>query len=377
MTGRRAGTRPPLEISFRDPKPIAAAVIVPSLIYAFVTGFLLAAASGAFDQGWWERFQQLATVLGRGVIAQQGWMFGILITMQLGCLLALLGGQIKAESRRIDGTLRNALSLFSVLPVIALSPALTVAVIAAFRVSELRGSLFVIVPALALTVGLSIFIGALEKTDDLTKLEMAREDELRALMQLMALRVTRGAPFAKTVLRRSAVLILVAIAGALVLNAVSVGFPWPAWVYVVYLLLIGSDIPATVIAIGAASATLKPVLSVVHVVTALVMLVAVVALNVASVMILLVLAWQFGVPFVLVGLLLLVDTIRVHLEAREVRRGRRPAGFWRRGGALARAGSFSARKVAVSDRDSARKNIEALKNKISRRHGETQRAESP
>lgn len=296
-------------------------------------------------------------------------MFGILITMQLGCLIALLGGQINAQNRRVEATLRAALSLFLVLPVVALSPALTVAVVAAFRVGELRGSLFVIAPALALTVGLSIFIGALENTDDLTKLEMERENELRALTQLMALRVTRDAPFVRTVPSHGAVLTVLVIAGALFLSAVSVGFPWPAWVDIIYSLLIVCNIPVTVVVIAVVNAALKPVLSVVHVAFAIVALVAVCGLYGASAVILLALAWQFGASFVLVGVLLIVNAIRVHLEAREVREGRRPTGFWRSGGALARAGTFSARKAAVSDRDRARREIAALKERIARRAG--------
>lgn len=65
MTGRRAGKNPPLEISLHDPRPVATAVIIPSLIYAFVTIFLLAAAVWALDEGWLGRLLQLATVLGR------------------------------------------------------------------------------------------------------------------------------------------------------------------------------------------------------------------------------------------------------------------------------------------------------------------------
>ncbi len=374
MTGRRAGRRPPLEISLRDPRPIAAAVIIPSLIYAFVTVFLLAAAAGALDEGWRGRLLQLATVLGRGVLTQQGWVFGILITIQVGCLIALLGGQINAENRRVEATLRDALSLFSVIPVVALSPALTVAVIAAFRVGELRGNLFVIIPVLALTVGLSIFIGALDNSDDLTKLELAREEEMRAAAQLGALRVTQDAPFARTVLRRSAVLILLAISGSFVLNAASDGFSWPVWAYAVFSILIGCNISAAVVGIGVVNAAFKPLLGMLDVAFAIVGSIALCALHVASAVVLFALAWQFGAPFVLAGLLLIVDWIRVLLEAREVRAGRRPTGFWRSGGALARAGTSSAKKAAESDRDRALRRIVALEEKIDRHRGRTSAA---
>lgn len=358
-----------------DWRPIFAAVVVPSLIYAFVTCVVLAAVAGAFAEGWWTHMVQLATVIGRGVIEHLGWVFGILITIQLGCLIALLGGQINAQTRRVEATLRDALSLFSVTPVIALSPALAVAVIAAFRVGELRGSLFVMVPALALTVGLSTFIGALEKADDLTKLEMAREKEERAQVQLRGLEASQSAPFAKTVLRRSAVLILMAIAGALALCAVTVGFPWPVWVYIVYLLLIVCVIPVTVAAVSAVNAALKPALAAFEVVFSTGVLLALGALHVAGAMILLTVAWQLGIPFLVVGLVLTVDMIRALLEAREVRAGRRPRGFWRSGGALARAGTSDARKAAAKRRDGARRNITELMGKIDRPADEAPSAE--
>lgn len=365
MTGKRVGRTPPLEISFRDPKPVAVAVFVPSLIYAGVTLFVLAAFARAFDEGWWGRLEQLVTALGRGVNGQLGWVFGILVTVQLGCLIALIGGQIRAKSRRVEALLRDALSLFSVMPVVALSPALTVAIIAAFLIGELRGSLLVTVPMLALTVALSIFIGALERADDRTKLDFAREDEERVVAQLIILEGVQDSPFGKTVLRVSVALTLLALAGGALLSAVSGGFPWPVWAYVMICILIGCNILMAVSGMGVVNAALKPSLGLVDVAFAALGLIAAGALFVASSLILFILSWQFGAVFLLVGVLLVLGWVRVFLEAREVRARRKPAGFWRSGGELALAGTRMARKASEKELNGVRGRIESLEAIIS------------
>lgn len=366
MTGRHMGSSPPLEFTRRDWKPQLAAVVVPSLLYVCLTIFLLTAAVQAPGGGWTIRLLQLATALGRGVIDQLGWVFGILITIQLGCLIALLGGQIIARNRRDEADLRTALSLFSVFPVVALSPALTVAAIAAFRVGELRGALFVIVPALVLTITLAVFIGTFDVADELTKLDFAKGDEARALSQIKALEGLPAAPFRRMVAWRSVHLILLGSVVSLILSFLFKAPTSPSWVYTTSIVLVLVSIPVTVYAVGAISASLKPTLAAVGLVAAGLLVPAILAMQIVVVATLFALQWHLGTGALIAALCLLVDTTRVLFEAREVRAGRAPAGFWRRGGGLAHAGTSSARKAAEKERDNAHARIDELEQKISR-----------
>ena len=62
-------------------------------------------------------------------------------------------------------------------------------------------------------------------------------------------------------------------------------------------------------------------------------------------------------------------------EAREVRAGRKPNGFWRRGGAMARVGTLIARKAAHKELDSAHSRLKELEPKISQRVAEEPRSD--
>lgn len=363
MTGRHAGRTAPLEITRRDWKPPFFAVVVPSLLYAFLTVYLLTAAVHQPGERWWIHLLQLATVLGRGVIDQLGWVFGILITIQLGCLIALLGGQILARDRQEEATLRSALSDFSFLPVVALSPAITVASIAAFRVGDLRGALFVIVPALILTVALSVFIGTFEVADELTKLQQAKVDRDRAQRKIEVLKKRPHKRFVPTVIVRSVVLVLVEIVLILAGAIFSTSTMDLGAAIVLTVLLI----PLSVLVLATVSAHLKPSLNSSQIATASMLLTALLVLQAILVVTLFVLGWPLGVGSLIIVLLFAVGTVRVFLEAREARADRVAAGFWRRGGGLAHSGTSVASKAAENELKSAEERIDVLKTDIDRR----------
>lgn len=369
-TGRHAGLTPPLEFTRRDWRPQFAAVVVPSLLYAGVTVVVLSAVALAPGEGWLLRLVQQATVLGRGVIAQLGWVFGILITVQLGCLIAVLGGQIHTRTRRDEADLRAALGLFSALPIIGLSPALTVASIAAFRVGELRGALFVIVPAVALTVALSVFVGTFDVADELTKKAFAESDEERALEDLAVLRKLDTAPFWETVLYRSVQLFLLTAGACFFLMVITRAPATADWVVLSFATLMLLSSTGTMLAFGVVSASLKPTRSATGFAVTGILLVAVIAMQVIVCRTLFVLQWQLGVSAVFGGLVLVIMAMRVLAEAREVRAGRVPAGRWRRGGKLAHAGTTMARRSAEKKRDDAKARIATLTQMIDRRVAE-------
>ncbi len=367
MTGRHVGRTPPLEFTRRDWKPQFAAVVVPSLLYAGMTIFVLANVALTPGEGWWIRLLQIATVLGRGVIEQLGWVFGILITIQLGSLIAILGGQIYARNRRDEADLRTMLGLLSAFPVVALSPALTAASIAAFRVAELRGALLVIVPALALTVALSVFIGTFDVADELTKKGFAEADEARAQRHVDALKDLPAAPFWRSGLVRSVLLVLSVLAVSVILGVLTEATATPGWIVWSFFGLILVSAPATVFTLGGISAALKPALTATSLALVALLLVALLAMQVVVVSTLFELRWQLGVGALLGALVLSVDSVRVFLEAREVRARRVPNGFWRSGGAMTRVGTFIALKDAEKKREDARARIKELDPEIDRR----------
>lgn len=375
MTGNHEGRTAPLEFTRRDWKPQFAAVALPSVIYAGMTIFLLANVALDPGEGWWLRLQQIATVLGRGVIDQLGWVLSILIAIQLGCLIAVLGGQIHARNRRDEADLRVALGLFSVLPVVGLSPALTVASIAAVRVGELRGALFVIVPVIALATALSVFIGTFDVADEITKREFVEAEEERAQRHIAALEDLPPAPFWRTGLLCSALVVLSVAAVSVILGLFTGASTPPGWVLWSSLVLNVVSVSATWLALGGISATLKPALTATGLVTAVLLVVSLLAMQTIVVTTLFALRWQLGVGGLIGALLLAAEATRVHLEAREVRAGRKSDGFWRRGGALARVGTSIARKAAGKELDSARARLEELEPKISLRVAEEPRTE--
>lgn len=367
MTGRHEGRTPPLGITRRDWKPAFTAVVVPSLVYSALTFWVLATAVGFPGGDWWLHLQQLATVFGRAVIEQLGWVFGILITVQLGCLVALLGGQIIAPDRREEASLRSALSVFSLMPIVGLAPAITVAAVAAFRVAELRGALFVIVPALVLTIALSVYIGTLEVADELTKLEFAEQAEGRALSEIIALHGVPKRSAWRTALLFSLVLIVTVLAGMGILLALTGRTDMESWVYWAAAMFIVTVIPATVVVAIAVNTSLKPTLTADGIATSVLLLAAVFAGQVTAVGTLFTLAWQLGACALIAFLYLALELSRVLLEARAVRAGRTPEGYWRHGGFLAQAGTSLARRSARKGFESALERTAACRQQVKRR----------
>src|SRR5699024_3337908 len=244
----------------------------------------------------------------------------------------VLGGQIYARTRRDEADLRTALGLFAAFPVLGLSPALTVASIAAFRVGELRGALFVIVPAIALTIALSVFIGTFDVADELTKKQLAESDEQRALKHVETLKRLDDATFWRTGLSRAALLVLSAYAASLLLMVATGATTPPSWALWSFAVLVLVSSVGTVLALGAVSASLKPAITATGLATAGMLITAIIAVQLIVVPTAFLLQWQFGAIALLSALVLFAAAIRVHLEAREVRAGRVPAGFWRSGG---------------------------------------------
>lgn len=343
------------------------AVVFPATIYALVAVGLIAASVQAPVDGWLLRTTQLATVLGREVIDHLGWMFSILVALQLGCLIVLIGGQVAAPDRREEANLRSTLAVVSILPVVGLSPAITVAVVAAFRVGELRGALFVIVPALLVTVFLSVFIGTFEPADELTRLRFAEDRAARAQQQLDALEGRPTASLWWTTATMSGALVLLAF-GAPLLLMVAAGAPiGSGWIYVASAALIITTVPLTVFTVSVVSAAIKPTLDAFGLATSVVLLGAVFLLQTAVVLMLCVLTWPVGLGMSIVTAFLVTETMRVLLEAEEVRADREPGGYWRSGGLLSRAGTLVARRSAGKERAEAEKTIAQLKVAIDRR----------
>lgn len=367
--GRRSKELERLPISRRRWRFAVMALTVPSMLYALVTVGLIGLFAGVLGDGSWVRALQGATVLGRGVIDHIGWIFSLVIALQIGCLLAIIGGQIVVADRQEEAKLRSTLISLSLMPVVALSPAVTVAFIAGFRVGELRGVLFVLVPALVVMASLGALIGTFEVGDDLTLLGFAEERRASATGSIASLSGRpRRRPWA-VVLIGTGVLMLLEAAVAIVIAMASQTPPdAPFFTLGAALLVYLWMIPMTLYVLVAVSAALKPATNALNVVSSVLLLTMVMALLVVGAMIMWVLYLPVGIGMVVVVVILVMAMAGMLIEAHDVRTG--PGADrkirWGRN-PIAQSGTREAAVAAIRERSAANARIKELSERIDER----------
>lgn len=367
--GRRSKVLAQVPISRRRWRFPVMAVTVPSLLYALVTVGLIGLSADLPHDGSWVRTLQRATVLGRGVIDHIGWVLGLVIALQIGCLLAIIGGQIVMVDRKEESELRSALISLSLLPVIALSPAVTVALIAGFRVGELRGVLFVLVPALVVMASLSVLIGTFEVGDDLTLLGFAEERRARAAGSIASLsgRPRKG-PWIVVLVGTAGLMLLEAAVTFVIAMARQMPPDAPSFTLGVALFIALGMIPMALYALVAVSAALKPTTNALNVVSSVLLLIMVMSLLLVGTVTMWVLYWPLGIGAVAVVVLLIMALVGVLIEAHGVRTGsgddRRIRWGWN---PIAQGGTRDAAVAAIRERRAANSRIKELSERIDER----------
>lgn len=185
--GKSAERREPREIGRRDWRVVAlwevalvslAAVGALSLIVITRIALEIGPERGSID---------LLAGLGEAAAPHLMAALGVVATVQLACLIAIVTGQIVHRDGLEESKLRSTLSLISMSSVMVVAPAITAVTLHEVRSFESLGMLLVVIPVYVLQLGISVVVGTFEVGDEETLRQFAQERVDRAKSQIAQL----------------------------------------------------------------------------------------------------------------------------------------------------------------------------------------------
>lgn len=349
-------------------------------------GLVLIASGGFFTILWiiWNQFApapsmswiELAIALGPKAGEHLMSAFGVVATVQLACLIAIVTGQIVHQDGAEESKLRSMLSLISLAAVVAVAPAVLAVVIHAARSLEEGGLLLVAVPIYALQLAISTAIGTFEVGDDETLLQFAKERRDGAQAQIDRL---DNRALARP--RRLVIMVVVAVLGlsgtAMGVAALFGGVQGksPLVDGLIALLLFAAGTSAWVLGLVVTNAQLKLAARKIDVVSAIVFLAVLVPFHFLCFLLAVVSYWPIALPMALVGGVLAVLTVTTTVEAHRVRRNvapkRRPVPAL---GAVGLVGTHQALSAARKEKASAEKSVTKYSRSIAARVDQSSQA---
>ncbi|WP_138983797.1 hypothetical protein [Brachybacterium paraconglomeratum] len=326
-------------------------------------------AGGFFTILWiiWNQFTpapsmswvQLVIALGSGASRHLMSAFGVVATVQLACLIAIVTGQIVHQDGAEEAKLRSMLSLISLAAVVTIAPAVLAVVVDAAQTVEEGGLLLVAVPIYLLQLAISTAIGTFEVGDDRTLLRFAQERRDRAQAQIERLENRDSA--------RPAHLVVVVAAAVLGSSGIAIGIasllggiqgksPHVDGLIALFLVLVGTS--AWVLGLVVTNAQLKLTARTMDVVSVVVLLSVIVPYYLLLVLLAVVTYWPVALPMTLIGVVLAVLTVTTIVETHRVRRNvvpkHPPAPVL---GAVGLVGTHEAMRTARKEKASAQKSI--------------------
>ena len=346
---------------------------------AAATLFVLSQPVGGFDGGETGAFLRLVTSLGTEASVHLASAMGVVATVLFGILIAIIGSQVVLGDAEAETSVKSALGLIATASLLAMVPALTVAVVAAADSAAVRGALLVDVPILVALGALVVVINTIEPGDDPTLLRLAEREQQQAQARLALLAPLPARSIWPATLRTTAVpaaVVVVIAAGLLLVPGTE---PAPALdVAIRAFVLAAVFLGATVSMLVAVNAELKAGSGTVHRANAAVYLAigaGLYALGVTT-------AWGIWRPVGLGmlggGLVLLLLAARALREARAVREGiPRQADSWWNGGPMVQGGTGMAHTAAQRLSDTSDARAEELRRRLAAREPAPATAPAP
>ena len=339
---------------------------------AAATLFVLSQPVGGFDGGETGAFLRLVTSLGTEASVHLASAMGVVATVLFGILIAIIGSQVVLGDAEAETSVKSALGLIATASLLAMVPALTVAVVAAADSAAVRGALLVDVPILVALGALVVVINTIEPGDDPTLLRLAEREQQQAQARLALLAPLPARSIWPATLRTTAVpaaVVVVIAAGLLLVPGTE---PAPALdVAIRAFVLAAVFLGATVSMLVAVNAELKTGTGTVHRANAA----GLYALGVTT-------AWGIWRPVGLGmlggGLVLLLLAARALREARAVREGiPRQADSWWNGGPMVQGGTGMAHTAAQRLSDTSDARAEELRRRLAAREPAPATAPAP
>lgn len=155
---------------------------------------------------------ELLIDLGEGARGSLMGALGVVATVQLACLIAIVTGQIVHQDGAEESKLRGMLSVISLGAVTAIAPAVLAVSFQSARALEDSGLLLIALPIYFLQLVISTAIGSFEVGDDVTLRDFARKQAERAQEQISRLEGRSSSSPWRAVLGVVTVLIISAVA---------------------------------------------------------------------------------------------------------------------------------------------------------------------
>ncbi|UVY84031.1 hypothetical protein NLU66_00105 [Brachybacterium sp. NBEC-018] len=363
---RRAGARP---IARRSWLGAARPVVALTAAVAAGTLFVLTRLVGGLSEGATDDLQRLATELGTSASPHLATALGVVATVLFGILIAIIGSQVVLGDAEAETSVKTALGLIATLSLLALVPAMTVALIAAVGSPELRGALLVSVPVFVALGALVVVIHTIEPGDDPTLLRIAERERRQAGERLDRLAGMPGTGTGQAVVVTSAGLAVITLLVAAIVLLVDGGRAVPDPSTAVRALVIAVVFLAAVVSVLiAVDAELKAEASPVRTANAAGYLLTAAGLYGLGITTAGAVSGPVGLGMAGAGAALVLLTLRVLQEARAVRDGRvTAADAWWNGGPVVRAGTGTARRAAQRTADAAQGRAEQLRLRLAER----------
>ncbi|MGY5764292.1 hypothetical protein ACXET9_03695 [Brachybacterium sp. DNPG3] len=113
--------------------------------------------------------------LGGPVEGELMGALGVVMTVQLACLIAIVSGQIVHGDRMEESKLRGTLDSFSLAAIVMVTPAIFASIVHVAVEADDGGNLLIVLPVYALQVWVGIIIGTFELGDDETLRSFAQQ----------------------------------------------------------------------------------------------------------------------------------------------------------------------------------------------------------
>lgn len=342
----------------RSWRQTVAPVLVLCASLVGMTLFVMWPMSIEFSAGG-ETYGSYMTTYGASVLNDLGSGLAVVAAIQFGVLIAIVGGQIAARSRVDEANLRTALRTLATLPVLALTPAVTLAAAAAFRVAEHRGAMIVLLPVFLMQLTMSVFISTFEVGDRAALRAFAATRLMRARSRRHML---AGRPRCSVYRAVGVTLSLCGLIAAVPIGVAILAGNAPTEpigeTYVGLLAVLGLGAPMSIVLLVVTNLSLKPAVDPVGIVFAGLMFVLAAVMTALAAVAAWLLWWPLGAGLALSFLAIMAVSVQSWREAVAVRAGERFTGYaWWAGGLVMQAGTHLALEAVNADLTVAKRQL--------------------
>lgn len=370
--GKGTGRRESREVGRRDWRMSALwEIFLVSLAAAGVLA-LIVMTRNAFEIGPERGPIDLIAGLGEAAASHLTAALGVVATVQLACLIAIVTGQIVHRDSVEESKLRGTLSLISISSVMVVAPAVTAVTLHEVRSFEGLGLLLVVIPIYALQLGISIVIGTFEVGDEETLRRFAEERVDRAKSQIAQLKGrplrTLGWAVRFPVGVIVGIVVITAVAGAVIWGANSLPSAGDALLAVAVLSVGIFEWTAALVVVNS---TLKLSSRGMDVISVVILLAITPPFYLLCTLLVVATYWPLGVAMACTGVVLVAQTVVSIIDARRVKKGaevtRKASRFF---GMIGLVGTGEALALAEKENARARKQVDKYAKIIAKRDAE-------